>query len=548
MHDVKQVRHPMLILITVLSATFMQLVDISIVNTAIPSIQRDLDATFSSIQLVLAGYQLSFACMLITGARLGDIFGRKRLFLIGMVGFTAASIFCGLAQTPHQLIIARVLQGALSGLMFPQVLSVIQVIYPPQERGRVFGIYGATIGIATIAGPLLGGLFIAWNPAHTLWRSIFLVNVPIGLFAIVSAIRVMPESKAENASRLDVKGALLVASGLFLLIYPLSVGREKGWPTWSFLSLGLSVPVLVFFVWFEGLKTRRADSPLLLTTLFKERAFVVGLAISATFFLGVAPFFFIFSLTLQAGFGFTAIGAGLTTFPFALGSALAASQSDKIAQRIGLNLLRLGCALLVIGHGALLLSLHFAGTGVHGYQLAPALFICGIGLGCFVGPVNNVILARVRVEAAGSASGVISTSQLVAGAVGVAALGSIFFGLLGANANVAATKPTRQLNAALVSTGTPPGAADRATAAFALCFDRRAHAVDPSTAIAGCPNASATSPFSKAATYARKADFSRSMQQAILWELVVFAVALGLVGGLPPRPEHAAPQSAPAEA
>lgn len=534
MPAVAKAPHPTLILVTVLSATFVQLVDISIVNVAIPSIQSDLHASFAAIQLVLAGYQLAFACMLITGARLGDIYGRRRLFLIGMTGFTIASALCGAAQTPGQLVAFRVLQGALSGLMFPQVLSVIQVVFPPAERGRAFGIFGATIGLATITGPLLGGSLIALNPFHTDWRSIFYVNVPIGIAAVVAAIRILPESKAPNADRLDIRGALLVGSGLFLLVYPLSVGREKGWPAWSFACLAMAVPVLLIFAVYESNKTARNDSPLLLTTLFKERAFTVGMFLSAIFFLGVAPFFFIFSITLQTGFGFTALGAGLTTFPFALGSAVAGANSDRFAQRIGIRLLQVGCGLLVVGQIALLISFHLAGTGLHSYQLWGVLLVCGIGLGCFVGPVSNFILAGVRTEAAGSASGVISTGQLLAGAIGVAALGAIFFGLLGANASRSVADPARTLRTELVTSGAQPAAADRASLALTYCFTKRAHAVDPTASIPDCPLGRAGSPaLARAAVTARKADFSKSFQEAVLWEVAVFGAGFVLVGKLP---------------
>ena len=541
MSDLVKVRHPTLVLVTVLSATFVQLVDISIVNVAIPSIQKDLHSSFAAIQLVLAGYQLAFACALITGARLGDIHGRRRLFLIGMTGFTIASALCGAAQSPNQLIAFRVLQGLLSGLMFPQVLSVIQVVFPPQERGKAFGIFGATIGLATITGPLLGGSLIALNPFHTEWRSIFFVNVPIGVAAVIAAVRILPESKAPNADRLDIPGALLVASGLFLLVYPLSVGREKGWPPWSFACMVLAVPVLLLFAVYESRKTARRDSPLLLTTLFQDRSFTVGMLLSGVFFLGVAPFFFIFSITLQAGFGFTALGAGLTTFPFALGSAIAGARSDFFAKRIGVRLLRVGCGLLVIGHISLLLAFHFAGIGLHSYQLWLILLVCGVGLGSFVGPVSNFILAGVRREAAGSASGVISTAQLLAGAIGVAALGALFFGLLGANSSKAVAGPAREMRSALIASGASAGPADSTTLAFTYCFTKRAHAVDPSSPIALCPPGTTNPIIAKALVEARKSDFSRTIQQALIWEVVVFAIAFVVVGRLP----EVAPEDAP---
>src|SRR6266511_3150983 len=201
-------------LVIVLVAGFMQLVDISIVNVAIPSIQRDLDASYSQIQWVLAGYQLAFAVTLITGGRLGDIFGRRRLFMLGMAGFTLASALCGLAQSPGMLIGSRVLQGLMGAIMFPQTLSVIQVTFPPRERGTAFGMFGATIGLATITGPLVGGLLINGELLGLDWRPIFLVNVPIGIAALVAATRLLHESKAPRALRLDLAGVGLATAGV----------------------------------------------------------------------------------------------------------------------------------------------------------------------------------------------------------------------------------------------------------------------------------------------------------------------------------------------
>ncbi|HEY5986103.1 MAG TPA: MFS transporter, partial [Streptosporangiaceae bacterium] len=234
-------------LAVVLIAGFMQLVDISIVNVAIPSIQRDLDTTYAQIQWVLAGYQLAFAVTLITGGRLGDIFGRKRLFMLGMAGFTLASALCGLAQSPGMLIGSRVFQGLMGAVMFPQTLSVIQVTFPPRERGTAFGMFGATIGLATITGPLVGGLLINGDLLGLEWRPIFLVNVPIGVIALAAAARLLHESRAPDAIRTDLVGVGIVSAGLLLLVYPLVQGRDLDWPPWTFISMAAAVPVLAGF-------------------------------------------------------------------------------------------------------------------------------------------------------------------------------------------------------------------------------------------------------------------------------------------------------------
>src|SRR4030095_14407607 len=298
-------------LAVVLTAGFMQLVDISIVNVAIPSIQRDLDATYSQIQWVLAGSRLAVAGMLITGGRLGDIFGRKRLFMIGMAGFTLASALCGLAQSPGMLIGSRILQGLMGAIMFPQILSVIQVSFPPRERATAFGLFGATIGLATITGPLVGGLLIEADLFGLQWRPLFLVNVPIRILALAAAARSPLEARAHRALRLDPIGVAIVPAGLLLLVYPLVQGRDLGWPLWTFLSMAAAVPVLVGFAVYERHKKRLDGSPLVDLDLFRQRSFVPGLAVAGIFFMGIPAFFLVFSLWLQiwrGGPGFGVVG------------------------------------------------------------------------------------------------------------------------------------------------------------------------------------------------------------------------------------------------
>lgn len=533
------------VLAIVLSATFMQLVDISIVNTAIPSIQRELHASYAAIQLILVCYQLAFACTLITAARLGDIYGRRRLFLLGTVGFTVASALCGAAPNPTALVLARLLQGFMSGLMFPQVLAVIQVTFPPRERGRAFGILGAVIGLATILGPLLGGILIQLNLAGLDWRTIFYVNVPIGLAAVVTAFRFLPESRAPKADRLDLPGVLLVTAGLFLLVYPLAEGRDRGWPAWLLVMLVASVPLLAAFAAYEQRKTRRDDSPLVWMDLFRDRAFAVGLLLSMVFFAGLPPFFFTFTLYLQIGLGYTALGAGLTGFSFAVGSGLASSRSDKVARRLGNNVLKLGTAVLAVGMTLVLLTVHLVGVHPHGYQFVPALLVSGIGLGFFVAPVTNIILAGIHSRSAGSASGVLSTAQQIGGAIGVAVVGVIFFTLIGVNSSGASDRVTPNLHQELTALQLPAPAVDRIVTGFSRCFSDRAHAKDPSSTPASCRLAApaGTPPATaerigalvqkEAAPGALAHTFSTSFQQVLLYEIGVFLLAFGVCFALP---------------
>src|SRR6266571_3076278 len=490
----------------VLIAVFMQLMDISIVNVAIQSIQRDLDASYSQVQWVLAGYQLAFAVVLITGGRLGDIYGRKRLFLIGVSGFTIASALCGFAQSPVMLVSSRFLQGAMGALMFPQALSVTQVEFPQRERGVAFGITGAVIGLATISGPLLGGLLIAGNLFGLDWRPIFLVNLPLGVLAVVAAVVLLRESRAEGALRLDPGGVAIVSVALLMLIYPLVEGRDLGWPAWTFLLMAASVPVFWMFALYERRKTRRDNSPLVVLSLFGERALVSGLLLNLVFFSGVAAFFLTFSLFLQIGLGFTALHSGLTTIPFSFGTAIGSAVSVRLAPRLGRAILSLGCT---------------------------------------IPPLLNVILAGISGRNAGSASGVLSTTQQVGGALGVAIIGVIFFGLLSSQAQPTIAVVVPRLRGQLQAAHLPAPAADQVVGGFSTCFHDRASAKDPSSTPSSCRQATSQGQaqgqdgqaigqvLQSAGVDARKRDFVASIKRTLWYEVAIYGLSFLVVFLLP---------------
>lgn len=440
---------PFAVLATVLPATFMQLVDLSIVNVAIPSLQRELGASYGEVQLVVAGYQLAFACVLITGARLGDIFGRKRVFALGMIGFIIMSAVCGAAPSSAVLVISRILQGMMSGLMFPQVISVIQVTFEPAARGRAFGFYGATIGLAAITGPLLGGLLIAADLFGLDWRIVFYVNVPIGLAALVAAIRYLPESRAPGARRLDILGAVLVTVGLFLLIFPLTEGRDAGWPRWIFVMLIASAVLLAAFVALQLYKTARDRSPLIYTTLFADRGFRRGLCVATAVSASIPAFFLTFTLYLQIGLGYTPLEAGLTTFPFAFGSATASLNSDKLVRRFGVRTMQAGAVILA---STMLILRSLSDADLSAWQFGALLLFSGLGLGMLTPPLSNYILYTIGSREVGSASGVMSTAQQVGGSLGVAAVGILFFQVPGlVEAGTAATERRVAFEEALAS-------------------------------------------------------------------------------------------------
>jgi EmrB/QacA subfamily drug resistance transporter len=529
----------------VLIAVFMQLMDISIVNVAIPSIQRDLDASYSQVQWVLAGYQLAFAVVLITGGRLGDIYGRKRLFLIGVTGFTIASALCGLAQTPVMLVGSRIFQGAMGALMFPQALSVTQVEFPQRERGAAFGITGAVIGLATISGPLLGGLLIAGNLFGLDWRPIFLVNLPLGVLAVVAALVLLHESRAEGALRLDPGGVAIASVALLMLIYPLVEGRDLGWPVWTFLLMAASVPVFALFALYERRKTRKDNSPLVVLSLFRERPFVSGLLLNVVFFSGVAAFFLTFSLFLQIGLGFTALHSGLTTVPFSVGTAIASAVSVRLAPRLGRAILSLGCLLLAGGMVAVIGTINRYGEAVHSWQLLPALVVCGLGLGCTIPPLINVILAGIGRRNVGSASGVLSTTQQFGGALGVAIIGVIFFGLLSSQAGPTISAVVPGLRAQLQAAQMPPAVTNQVVTGFAACVRDRASAKDPTATPPSCrratsqlhaqgPDGAAVGQALQAAGVdARKRDFVASIERTLWYEVAIYGLSFLVVFLLP---------------
>jgi EmrB/QacA subfamily drug resistance transporter len=542
-------RSPWLVLVIILTAVFMQLLDTTITMVGVPSIQSSLHSSFGEIQLLVAGYMLAFACVLVTGGRLGDTYGRKRMFLWGMAGFTIASAVCGAAPGALTLIVARVVQGMSSGLMFPQVLGIIQVVFSQAQRTRAIGFYGATIGLATILGPVTGGGLIDLNIAGAGWRSIFYVNVPIGLAALALGVVMIPESRAAIARRIDLAGALLLGAGLFLLVLPLVIGRDEGWPVWSLICIAVSPAVLAAFASYERSRTRRDAGPLIDTTLFRQRPFSLGLAACLVFFTGIPSFFMVLLLTLQEGLGYSPVKAGAVTLGFAAALAIGSARSASVTRRLGTRVLVAGCALMIIGQLGVIGVMFWVGTGLRGWQLLLPMFVAGAGGGFFIAPVTNVVLAGITSADAGSASGALATAQQVGAAVGIAVVGVIFFGLLGLNAGASSASALPQLRHELTAAGVPAAAQQEVTSRFEACFSARAHAKDPTAQPAICTQtlrqiaaSPAPAPVKarieaavqrRAVPAARLYDFTRSMRTTLWWQIAVFALALVLSARLP---------------
>ncbi|WP_018347568.1 MFS transporter [Longispora albida] len=414
-----------LVLALVLAAEVMDLLDATIVNVAGPSIRADIGGTDTTLQWISAGYVLSFAVMLITGGRLGDIFGRRRMFLVGAAGFTLASAACALAQTPGQLLAFRVLQGALGAIMIPQGLGIIRHVFPPKEMGKAFGMFGPVMGLSAVLGPIVGGALVSADLFGTGWRMIFLINLPVGLFALFGAWKVMPEVTSPARPRLDLLGAALVTAGSLALIYPLVQGREEGWPAWMWGLMALSVPIFAVFVWYQR---RTAGSPLIEPSLLRQRGFTGGLAVLLGFFAAMTGFLLVFTLFLQLGLGYSAMEAGLTQAPWSLGIAVGAVLSGAVlTQKLGRKVVQLGLLVMAAGMLGLWWTLSAQGTAVTGWELAPAGLVSGIGMGISMVPLFGFALGEVGEHEAGSASGVLTAFQQLGAAIGVALVGTLFF-------------------------------------------------------------------------------------------------------------------------
>ncbi|MEV8324104.1 MFS transporter [Kitasatospora sp. NPDC056731] len=415
----------------VMVASFMDLVDVTIVNIAIPSIQEDTGASFSAIQWVTGGYALAFAIGLITGGRLGDIYGRKRLFLIGIGGFTVASALCGLASGPEMLVGMRVLQGGTAAMMVPQVLSIIHATFPAEERGKVFGMFGAVVGLGAVSGPLIGALLTEWDLFGLAWRPIFLINLPVGIAGLLLGRRFIDESKAERALKLDLVGVALASVGLLMLIYPLTHGREAGWPLWGYLSMAGSLVVFALFVAYEKAKTRRDGSPLVELSLFRVKSFAAGIGVQLAFGVVCGIFFLVWTLYMQLGLGWSPLKAGSTGIPFSLAVSAAAGLSvQKLVPRFGRRVLQTGALVMAAGVLTYIWEADRYGTAIAPWQMALPLVVMGLGMGLIVAPITDAILAEVPRAHAGSASGLINTVQQMGNALGLALVSVAFFGAM----------------------------------------------------------------------------------------------------------------------
>jgi MFS family permease len=416
------------VLAIVVAAQFMFGVDAFIVNVAIPTIAVELHATPAQIESVIAIYLIAYATLVVTGGRLGDIYGTKNVFLAGVFGFTLTSLWCGLAQSGTELITARLAQGATAALMVPQVLATLHLLFSDAARSRAFGIYGVVLGLAGVAGFALGGALVTSDLVGLGWRVVFFVNVPVGLFIMAAAWRIMPTVPRRAGTRLDIPGAIVLFTGLLCLIGPLLFGHDVGWSPWIWLVMAVGIAIVAAFLRLERAVARRGGMPLIDLALLSDAAFMRGLAAAFFFFFANLSFYLIMTLFMQRGLHIPPLKAGLVFVPLALAFVIASRHSALRARHRGTLVLIEGCAVQVAGLAALALTVALVAAPTAAL-LALLLVIFGYGQGLVMAPLFGAVLSTVKPASAGSGSGMYGTTSQIANASGVAAIGAAFFAI-----------------------------------------------------------------------------------------------------------------------
>ena len=412
---------------------FMSLLDATIVNVALPTIRTSLSANEATLSWIISGYALAFGLVLIPAGRLGDRFGHKWIFVTGLALFTVASLACGLAQDSTQLVVARVIQGLAGGIYLPAVTAFIQLLFTGRTRGTAFAVMGAVIGVSSALGPIIGGLLIQAFGEKEGWRYVFDVNVPIGIVALVAAVILLPTGAASTKASggVDWIGLVLLAGGLVAILVPLIEGQTLGWPLWTYVLIAGGVVLIVLFALWEIWYTKRGQSPLVPPHLYSHAAFTGGTILALVYFAAFTSIFFSISILWQSGLGHTALESGFVSIPFAVGSILGASQSSRLAPILGRRVLVIGVGMLTVGLTAVwLVLLLVPAADLTSWALLGPLLTAGIGSGLFIAPNAQFIVATVDPQEAGAASGVVGTMQRLGSAVGIAVIGSVFFGAL----------------------------------------------------------------------------------------------------------------------
>ncbi|MCS0603423.1 MFS transporter [Streptomyces sp. LP11] len=472
-------------LFVILAAEVMDLLDAVVTNVAGPSMRADLGGGASTLQWLAAAYTLSMAIGLVTGGRLGDIYGRRRMFLVGAAGFTAGSLLCAVSTSPETLIGARVVQGLFGAVMLPQGLGMIKEMFPPKESQKAFGMFGPVMGLSAVCGPILAGWLVDADYFGTGWRMIFLINLPLGAAAILGALRYLPRGRSADRPRLDIPGMLLVSVAALLIIFPLVQGREYDWPGWTFAMMAASVVVFVAFAVYESRRSRAGRDPLVVPSLFRKRGFSGGMALGLVFFSTMQGFMLVFNLYTQIGLGYSPLKAGLVMVPWSGGMIVGFGLAQAVT-RFGRAVLQAGALVMALGVFGVWLTLDRVGSGVGPWQLLPSLLVTGVGMGLLMAPFFDIVLASVEQHETGSASGTMTAMQQLGGAFGVALLGTVFFGLLGGGIATAVDHRADDLRGRLAAAHVPRTTQDRLVADLRTCASDRAVAKDSEATPASC--------------------------------------------------------------
>jgi EmrB/QacA subfamily drug resistance transporter len=413
------------------AAAFMSLLDVSIVNVALPSIERDLGASAGSVQWVVSGYALTFGLVLVAAGRLGDLFGRRRMFLIALSAFVVTSGLSGAAPNITLLIAARLLQGIAGGMLIPQNSGLIQDLFRGAERGRAFGILGATVGLSTACGPVIGGLILSAFPGPDGWRWVFYVNLPIGVLALLLAARLVPSTTRgdRRGLQLDLAGALLLGASVLSLLLPVVMAETGGLGSWWPL-FGLAGLLLATFAWWEMHTARRGRQPLLDPRLAHTPGYPAGSVIGLAYYSGFTGIWLVLALFFQDGLGYSPLRSGLAVTPFALAMAVSAVIAGRLVPRIGRWLTVFGLTATIVGLAVVALVLGKTTGQVTAWMVAGPLFLAGLGGGMVTSPNVTLTLQEVPVSMAGAAGGALQTAQRIGSAVGTAVLATVYYQVL----------------------------------------------------------------------------------------------------------------------
>ena len=422
-------RFGLVALLTLIAGGFLPILSFFILNVALPSIGTDLHASDGALQLVVGSYGIANATLVVLGGRLGDGYGRRRLFLAGMAAFTLTSLLCALAPSMGLLLVARVLQGAAAAMMVPQVLATIAATLTGESRARAIGLFGASGGVAAALGQILGGALVEADLGGLGWRTVFLINIPIGLLALVAAARLLPETRATERLPLDLAGAAILATTLVVLLLPLTEGRPLGWPLWTWLLLIAVLPLGIALGVHQTRTERAARHPLVPPSVLRLRGMRLGLGIALPFFITFSGFMFAFALATQVGARMSALHAGLAILPMGVAFLVASIVGPRLETRWGAGIMTRGAILESIGYLVLAATTWLAWPDINALALTPGMLITGLGTGFVMMPLFGVVVRQVPVQQAGLGSGILITTQQTCLAMGAAIVGTAYLSM-----------------------------------------------------------------------------------------------------------------------